>query len=131
MTTRQQPQLQICAWCGCVLRAGVGPASHGICVPCRNAVMDGGNFPHSASVTRQVREAVGDGGRAEDGDGDNDDPRHCENCEWRDDCELVSPWRAPCRHWRIRVERVGMGWTLLGVALVWLAVWVTVWWGWR
>ena len=29
----------ICAWCGFLIRKGVGPVSHGICRPCADAML--------------------------------------------------------------------------------------------
>lgn len=34
------PQKLICAWCDRVIRHGVLPASHGICVPCAAGIED-------------------------------------------------------------------------------------------
>jgi len=51
-----QPHKIVCAWCGKILREGIEPTSHGICVECKDKVLS--SLPrHSPSAVR----TAGDG----------------------------------------------------------------------
>ena len=50
---------RVCAWCNGVIQDGTEPATHGICRPCGEKVMDSYGRSRSSSVSRTPKNPHG------------------------------------------------------------------------